>query len=163
MEGQFQFCPSCGKQIVEGDVYCPGCGRRLENNGPLDTNLEGEGYYLPSEQTLVKPKPLPPKVPPGPRFVPVGGSHFFKPRSMQVAKSPPKAPPKPQGDPKPHKPIPEPASVLDNEALKAKAKLKKLLTPPPPKDKPRVRLCKICGEILPEKGDRCPKCGSTKK
>jgi rubrerythrin len=48
--------------------------------------------------------------------------------------------------------------------LKAKESLKKIFTPPPPpKAKPRVRLCKICGAILGDKGDRCPKCGNAVK
>ncbi|HMF33944.1 MAG TPA: vWA domain-containing protein [Candidatus Lokiarchaeia archaeon] len=103
----------------------------------------------------------------GPRFVPVSGTGFFKPRGLPAKK----APIVPEEESASESEVWTPpagnqindvySSGLDEEALQAKSKLKKMVAKKvPPKGTPRVLLCKICGQTLPEKAARCPNCGS---
>lgn len=140
----------------------PGAEDTPENAGLSEIPRPQPQEVATSEAITPPPTPsgtAPPLTSPGPRFTPVKGTGFFRPRvplktpngsavpgtaaQKDVWRPPPETTPK----------TPEASSIV------------KPPVKPPPVDtnrRPviRVLVCRICGHNLPQKAARCPNCGS---
>ncbi len=144
-----------------------------EGQSPESTSAEGHPENLnlseipqPEEIPTTAPvstPPGPPGSPPlptstGPRFLPVKGPGFFRPR---VPLKPPSGSPAPATAPQ--KDVWKPPTEVVPMTPEASQNIKPPVKPPPVdvtrRPVTRVLVCRICGQSLPQKAARCPNCG----